>query len=328
MIFVTNSKNNKRKRANKKHIFYLLALVFNVAQAQPESSIGKEYYFYINSYRVEQYVTKNKHRALTFLLQAEKVHPLFGGDAWGASLDYCDEHDYKMAELYFEKALLRGMKFDYILSNALLSEFINSPYYKLLATKKDSLEKEYRSNLDLNYITFIYQLFGQDQIVRLSKSDLSTFIPIEYMHVIDSVSLRQFKEYIFSHGFPSISNIDYTTYNLTQSFFNHWFDYDTTTIKSDSIYIFFNNEFEKGNLYAGFFTKCLDYHYLRTTNKQLFGNYINYQKQPPTYNEFIDDKNIDRARELYSLYPLICDTAIYKNLILPKNYKYTAPKND
>lgn len=303
--------------------FILLVAIFILSylkvSCESRPDIGLEYYYNINKGRIQFILKKNFDSCLYFYEKAFAINKPFANDYYQLGVFCLRMHDYSKATYYLKKACLLGMNLKAKDSSASYyyefcsTGYIYSPFYVEYTASCDSLFREFKKGLDLKFAYLVQKIFGGDQIIRVVKNiyDYKSYDSLNYYFI---------RDYIEENGFPDFHTLDPETIANFNWLYHHFRLYPDSE-ENFKLASLRDYAFRAGMVDNLSFATAIDYYYLNTKGKQLFGSYTKMKGDSTYFEEFFFD-NIDSVRAAYGLAPLLLTKIEYEKTILPSSYTY------
>ena len=258
-----------------KNVFctFFCLLQFNLL-AENKDNIGRLYHDCINRGSVSYYINHNIDSAIFYYHKAFSVNKPFYQDYFRFARIWNFEKKFDSVFFYLVKSIEIGCP--ELLYKEIVNEepFNNTEQAKMFKSNLNTYRSKFLLELNFEFTRFIHILLGKDQAIRLelSKDINKDKNNLDLGNRIDKANREELLEYFKIHGFPDLRKIDYSTQNVLSVFLNHYVIHDTNLVFTDTLFLVFKEQFERGNMLPHIIITPIDYNYM-IFRKQIFGIY-------------------------------------------------------
>ncbi len=303
-----------------KIIYILLALISNYATAQYNPC----YYYNINKGAVFLYDEDKPEKALSFYEEAFRIqpngtYPLFNG----LMKCYALQNNKDKFLLFFEKAVLKGSRWDRIEESLVGTQVLDSTDWKVLRQKYDSLHVQFDKGINWRWHEQVKVLKEKEQYIRSLEDNLCNMTQEQMFCLednVDSINMVLLINFVKENGFPSHDELGrdgYVSFKLllTHGIHFKWvFDFFEPILRA---------QMEKGNFFPTEYASLVDSYMLSIGKGQIYGeNNINKEKK---HSKIDDIKTVDTRRFSIGLVSLTDQIkATWRKISqLPEGYVYS-----
>jgi len=253
--------------------FLCLALKVNASE---NSNIGKEYYSNLNKGKISYYINKDIDSTIYYFHKAFSINKPFYQDYYRYAQIWNFENNYDSVYVYLVKSIELGCP-ELLFKNILYEEpFSITKQANTLKANLDFHRSKFLLDYNFKFVRFINNMLGKDQVIRINRRKLTNDIEKEcydkFAKQIDESNKNEFINYFRTHDFPDLRKVDYSTVNILSVFLNHYVTKDTNLVFTDSLFLIFKDQFDKGNMQPHVIVTPIDYSFMHF-KKQIFGTY-------------------------------------------------------